>query len=93
MKGDAPVVPYGAAAGLFACYVMHDALQESLFRTPGFVYGLFATAVVITVGGTTLRTGVGVDQAHRNLHDPGSHVVAPKHELFTAVRAAVQGLC
>ena len=55
MKGDAPVVPYGAAAGLFACYVMHDALQESLFRTPGFVYGLFATAVVISV--STLLSG------------------------------------
>ena len=55
MKEGAPVIPYGATAGLFACYVLHDALQESLFRTPGFVYGLFATSVVISV--STLLSG------------------------------------
>ena len=31
------------AAGVFVFYIVHDALQERLFRTPGFTFGSFMT--------------------------------------------------
>ena len=37
----------GYVLGLFFFYVLHDALQERAFRTPGFEFGWFMTAVEI----------------------------------------------
>lgn len=37
----------GCVLGLFVFYVLHDALQERAFRTPGFEFGWFMTAVEI----------------------------------------------
>ena len=46
------------AFGVFVFYVIHDAIQERLFRTPGFEFGSFMTVAELTamaVGSTLSR--------------------------------------
>ena len=67
--------------GMFVFYVIHDALQEEMFRYPGFEYGWFMTlaeVVIMLLGG---------------LLSEGLNLQCPPGGARTAATSALIGLC